>query len=190
MTCIILIVGITIPFQQVVSGRPIYHINVLPVAIVFMAIGNIFYHVKGKTILNIEIADFVKELVACICIYAGMVIAYCYPGNVGDIGSLLYIVGACSTVFGLYVFSGYNKGVILSFLGRNSVIILGLHSLVGGLFRNFVEQWFMIKWEGPLINFIYVSWQLFLLSIICLIWSKLKSLFMGYYSLKRRKIVR
>lgn len=174
MIFIIFITLVTIPIQQAIPGRPAYHINVLPVAIIFMAIGKLFYEIKGSSLINIRITEYTNEIVSCIFIYIGIVIAYRYPGNVGNIGNLLYIVGACCTVLGLYIFAGYNKGVILAFLGENSVIILGLHSLVGGFFRNFIEGHLLVKWDGPMVNFILVSLQLAMLSIICVCWKKVK----------------
>ena len=62
----------------------------------------------------------------------------------------------------------------MAFLGENSIIILGLHGLLGGFFRNFIEGHFMSRWDGPLMNFILVSLQLAILGIICLCWRKIK----------------
>ena len=88
----------------------------------------------------------------------------------------MYILGACATVLGIYILAGYYNGTILEFFGKNSIIILGLHSLIGGLFRNFVEGNLMKKWDGPLLNFILVSLQLIVMGMICICWKKTKNL--------------
>lgn len=174
--CIILIFFVTIPFQQFVCGRPAYHINVLPVAIVFMAIGATFCKIEDKMFMYREIQENMNEVFACVCIYIGIIISYYYPGNVGGIENGMYILGACATVLGIYILAGYYNGTILEFFGKNSIIILGLHSLIGGLFRNFVEGNLMKKWDGPLLNFILVSLQLIVMGIICICWKKTKNL--------------
>jgi fucose 4-O-acetylase-like acetyltransferase len=165
---------LTIPFQNLVTGRPAFHINVLPAAIAFMMIGHMFCVLQNKEMFKHEYSKLVKEIVAVLLIFAGILVSYKFPGNVAHIGSVMYIVGASMTVLGWYILACYNNGEILAFLGQYSFIILGLHGMVGGFFRNFIEERFLPNWDGPFMNFVLVDMQIFIMGIICWCWKKIK----------------
>lgn len=159
-----------LPIQKVISGRPAYHINALPAALIFMEIGAIYYNVKGK-LERIFKSGQIREACGLILLWGGVVICYFWPGNIANIGNFMYILGAVFTVYAFYLSIYTYTGRVLSFLGEKSMWILGLHEFVGSFFRNCVQERIFTKWNGPIIYFILSALQICVLGIICKIFT-------------------
>lgn len=118
---------ITIPFQTLLPGRPAFHINILPAALVFMMLG---YWSRNFLNNRVPLRPFVSFLLGIILIACGALISFPYDTNVSDIRRLTYFPGALCTVWGLYLLCCLLQHIpLLCYLGNNSLYILGLHSL-------------------------------------------------------------
>lgn len=169
---IILVILITTePFQTYVSGRPPFHINVLPAGIVFMAIGSFYAEIEYRVCTYNFVRQY-DELIAWLFGFLGICVAYYFPGNIANIGTLMYILGAVASVGAIYILAKHFDSNVLCFFGKNSIYILGLHGLIGGMFRNFVEGRIFKKWDGPLMNFVLVALQMMTLSFLIVVWKR------------------
>ncbi len=83
---VLILIAITVPFQMLIPGRPAFHINVLPAALVFMGLGYLF----NKYIKDEKMPD----LLAYVCLTIGILIAALNGGNISEINNLIYYVGA------------------------------------------------------------------------------------------------
>ena len=127
LVCLIL-AGITIPFQELLPGRPMFHINVLPAALVFMFLG------YGTKYL-IE-SDILKRLepgrlggIAVLLMVAGFKMSMLNAGNISQINTLWYFSGAYCSILGLYIFLKLLVSAkTLQYIGRESLFIMALHS--------------------------------------------------------------
>ena len=124
----VFLILITIPFQTVIYGRPAFHINVLPAALVFMLMGYAFHYLESK--MNNRLV-FVKSF--CLLVF-GWRISSIFYGNISCIGNNLYYIGALSTILGFYYITYLVKGKylqnFLSYIGTKNKWILGLHILM------------------------------------------------------------
>ena len=100
---ILLVVG-TIPFQSIFPGRPVFHMNALPAALVFMIIGYKFGQVCSNYIMR-KTWTF-----GIVLITIGWKVSTVYYGYISEIRSLLYYIGAFSTIIGIYYISDCFRG--------------------------------------------------------------------------------
>lgn len=120
---------VTIPFQRLLPGRPVFHINILPAALVFMLIGYGFKH-----LLNTKDAAkkfFGNAIFGIVLIGAGAFVSWPYGTNVSEIRRLTYFVGASCSILGFYAFGRLFENIrFVRYIGENTLYILGLHSLI------------------------------------------------------------
>lgn len=144
------VVLITVPFQNLIPGRPAFHINVLPAALAFMIMGHLFH----STILKYTCR---KQIPFGICLLViGWRISTIYYGNIAHIGNNLYFVGAICTIIGFYylseVFSKNRWAEIFCYIGQKTLWIMGMHNLVTTDAYEFVDYMFdVLKIENPFI---------------------------------------
>lgn len=117
---------VTIPVQQLLPGRPVFHINILPAAIAFMFFGYFFRHLEKSEEIPSKLWNNI--LTGILFVVIGYFISTVHYGNIAGIKSYLYFPGAMCTITGLFIFSGVLKEP-LAYLGRNTLYILGLHML-------------------------------------------------------------
>lgn len=130
----ILMYFITIPFQTVVPGRPIFHINVLPAALVYMLFGYGLHELLNVINKKIHISFGI------VLLFIGWYTSRTYGGNIAQIGSLYYYFESFCTISGLYVILDHLKSAkILEYIGERSMFILGCHILVLERASEFVE---------------------------------------------------
>ncbi len=105
-----------------------------------------------------------KEIYTWILMMGGVFISYFSRGNIASIENLLYYIGAAATVLGIYCFSEGNSFKLVNLWGKESLIFLGLHGLLGAFFKNYVEKFILQGWNGFLKNFILVGIQMMILT--------------------------
>ncbi|MBF9195354.1 acyltransferase family protein [Microvirga terrestris] len=116
-----------IPFQSKLPVRPVLHINVLPMALVFMGLGHIYRHLETR--VRIPNPFYTTLVVGSLCV--GIWYSYSYGGHIAGIGSYLYIPAALVSIIFYYRLAiDLVSSKALSFLGKNSLIIFGIHGLV------------------------------------------------------------
>lgn len=146
-----LLIG-SIPFQQLVPGRPTLAVNVLPVALVFMAGGFLL-----KRFVPIQRLNYLMLLpLFAVTMWA----SYHFPGNVAAINTYWYFPSAfVSIVLYLRLAQDLRSSRFLAFVGRNSLIVFGIHSLVSNTYpHSRLPGWFS-DWNGLmlyLLNAAYV----------------------------------
>ena len=125
----IVLVLITIPIQALMPERPVLHINILPAALIFMMIGYYTnYALTNKNKHLLELAN--NTLFNLFFIILGFAISIKYPGNISEVKSILYLIGATLTITALYNLVKLVKNYkILDYIGERTLYILGLHLL-------------------------------------------------------------
>lgn len=121
---------ITIPFQTLLPGRPVFHINVLPAALTFMLMGYFLHWFIDKNAehLNANICF------AALLLLIGWKFSTLHYGDISHIKSIWYFVGAFCTICGYYIICGYlPQCIAISYIGKNTRYILGLHRLTASL---------------------------------------------------------
>lgn len=135
----IALIIITIPIQLLLPGKPFLHINVLPAGLAFMCMGYLtkkFVKIEGKLSYILAVAGLVL----------GLAISAVNGGYINQINNVVYYLGAMGTIYFLYVITKRYKDPILAYIGKNSLIIYGLHSLIfltypyTGIYNFFAQQ--------------------------------------------------
>ena len=125
----IILVLITIPVQTIIPGRPVFHINILPAALIFMIIGyytNYAINNKNKILIHLDN----RKTINLFFLLLGFAISMKFPGNISEVKSIIYLIGATLTITGLYNLVKYIKNSkVLNYIGKRTLYILGLHSL-------------------------------------------------------------
>lgn len=118
----------TVPFQSFLTGRPIFHINVLPAALSFMFIGYFVKYAMSQGRLK-SLQDNI--LIGGFSIIIGWILSVLnHYGNISDIKSPLYIISATLTILGIYILSDrLTNSKILNYIGSATIYILGLHCI-------------------------------------------------------------
>ena len=138
----ILLALTTIPVQTWLPGRPAFHINILPAALVFMLMGyGTRSLLENKPALDKWKGNFLLGLVL---VAVGAVLSMPFDTNVSEIKRIGYFFGAICSIWGFYMMGGFlSRFRILQYLGESSLYILGLHSLLwnisGDLARIFCD---------------------------------------------------
>lgn len=118
-----LISYVTIPFQNLLPGRPIFHINVLPMALSFLLVGYAFQWMLKKIKMLDELTN--RYAVGGTLILFGFLMSMKHGGYISQINSYLYISGAICTIIGFYILSNiFVKCKLLQNIGKNSLYIL------------------------------------------------------------------
>lgn len=130
----VLMFFLTVPFQTAVPGRPVFHINVLPAAIVYMLLGyglnRLFDSTKRKLHVSFGI----------ILIFVGWYMSRLYGGFISQIGTMYYYLGSFSTIIGLWsIVMNVKRVKVLEYIGERSMFILGIHALILEKASNFAE---------------------------------------------------
>ena len=119
---IIILIAVTVPFQNLIPGRPAFHINILPASLAFMGLGYLF----NKYIKKQNLPD----IVAYACLIIGILISQFNGGNISEIKSMIYYVGAIGSIYFFYAITKDNNNKVLAYIGKNSLIIYGIHALI------------------------------------------------------------
>lgn len=131
-----LLVSFTLPFQQFLPGRPIFHINVLPAAIVFLTIGYAFAYCLKEIKITEKITN--NKCIGTIFIIIGWILASKNNGDISNIKSVIYFASASLTILGIYTISEkLINNEFINRIGNESLYILGLHILTIPYARSF-----------------------------------------------------
>lgn len=172
---VLILIAISVPFQNLIPGRPAFHINVLPVGLAFMGLGYLF----NKYIKNEKVPD----LVAYACLFIGILVASLNGGNISEINNVIYYVGAVCSIYFFYSITKDNNNKLLEYIGKNSLIIYGLHALIFSTFvYTFIYTFFKERFgTGIMLMVVQIIYTLVISIGICKIIDLIKKKF-------RRKI--
>lgn len=125
---VVLLIAVSVPVQTLLPGRPILNINVLPVALSLMALGYLLRrfapsgHVSGWVVFG--------------CLGLTLLVALLVPGNVSRITEYWFFPAAIASFVVYRHFAQLLQGSdFLNFIGRNSLLIFGLHGLVANTYQ-------------------------------------------------------
>jgi len=152
LSVVVALAAVSIPFQELVPGRPVIAINVLPVALVFMALG---YLIK-RYIPVARITFFIALPVLAV----SLLLAFYFPGNVAAIGSYWYFPGAIASIL-LYMklAQDLSSSNFLAFIGKNSLIVFGIHGLVAATYPFArIHSTFYTGWDGFMLYLISAAY--------------------------------
>lgn len=119
----------TLPVQTWLPGRPVFHINILPAALVFMLMG---YGTRALLQSKPSLERWKGNFPAgAVLVVVGALISLPWNTNVSEIRRLGYFFGAIISIWGFYMMGGFlSRFRILQYLGESSLFILGIHSLL------------------------------------------------------------
>ncbi|MEF3403547.1 acyltransferase family protein [Agromyces sp. CCNWLW203] len=156
---VIALAAVSIPIQDLLPGRPVIAINVVPVALVFMATG----YLIRRYIPIARISYFVAIPVLVFSLWA----AFMFPGNVARIGSYWYFPGAIASIVLYLRFSiDIRSSSFLQFVGRNSLIVFGIHGLVASTYPfTHIQDALAPQWNGLMLYLVNAAYVL-LVSVV------------------------
>ncbi|RHF00033.1 acyltransferase family protein [Roseburia inulinivorans] len=128
----------TLKFQEIIQGRPIWHINALPVALVYMTIGFYTYKIlKEKT---------ASTSCGITLVMIGWYMSLTYGGNVAKINTIWYYIESIFSIMGIYVIARKCESIIkvefIKHIGKMSLYIMGIHALITSFAGRFVQYIF------------------------------------------------
>ena len=125
----ILLLLATVPLQAAMPVRPVFHINILPAALVFMLAGYGFRFLLQRKPAVGQLCGFWPA--GFLLMLLGWGISSVHKGNIATIRSYLYFVGALCTIVGLYIISDKLKSLrVLEYIGQRTLYIMGLHMMM------------------------------------------------------------
>lgn len=141
----------SIPLQAALKGSPLWFVRLLPLALFYMLCGYLFRHFVVATTpaephkplpLGIPAGGFV----ALVCLLLGLYCMRLGGGEMWSIASYWHFPGALVCILGCYLFSRCTNNRILQFVGRYSILYLGLHPMMLQLpFIESLPAWFSAK---------------------------------------------
>lgn len=151
---VIALAAVSIPIQDLLPGRPVIAINVVPVALVFMASG----YLIRRFIPIAKMSYFMAIPVFVFSLWA----AYMFPGNIARIGSYWYFAGAIASI-ALYLRLSIDirSSSFLQYVGRNSLIVFGIHGLVASTYPfTHIQDALAPQWNGLLLYLVNAAYVL------------------------------
>lgn len=123
--CAVLVV-VTLPLQKLLPGRPAFHINVLPASLAFWLLGWLCEPALRSGAWN----RWAPRLCLPMLIAGYIPHAMNGGGNISYILGVNYYFGAVCSILGYYSLSQRLRSPFLAYIGRNSMLFLGLHMYV------------------------------------------------------------
>ena len=126
----------TLWFQELFPGRPAYHINVLPCALVYMTVGYYTYIILKDKKLNLSFGIVLLAI--------GWYLQQSHGGNISQINSYWYYASSLCSITGIYVVAQNLKGSheIMKKSGKMSLYIMGIHSMLIDYAAQFTQYLF------------------------------------------------
>jgi fucose 4-O-acetylase-like acetyltransferase len=180
---ILIIVGyLSIIFQRYIhiiytndiQGRPPLHIDVIPVAFVFMGCGYLFKVYKNK--LRISSLWLVPLF------FLTIFLTYGNNANISSINKYSYYLSANISIFIFYNISkDFKNSKCLRYIGKNSLIIFGIHSLILKVYqRSYINNY--ILWNG---NIKVIITLVYVLSFCCIVTYLFNKVYQKYFRTKK-----
>lgn len=168
--------------QQVIPGRPPLTINVLPVALAFMGCGHLIR--RWLDVRHIPV-------IALVPLFAfTLVISYCFGGNVESIGTILYFPSAlASFVVYLRIAMDLESSRFLGYVGRNSLIIFGIHGLVANTYTHTRIPEAFGNWNGLMTYLINVAYVVLVSVFLVKSYRLAKAFLLGRLGRQRLRVV-
>lgn len=157
-----------LPFQELLPGRPIVNINVLPVALVLMACG---YLLK-------RYLDIANVSVLALFALLGFTVwaMFNHAGNISAIGSYWFFpLAVTSFVLCLRVAHEFRTSTFLIFIGTNSLLMFGLHGLVGNTYAHtHIQDYLSRGWSGLALYLANLAYNLLATFAVVLVYRQVK----------------
>jgi acyltransferase len=158
---IILLILITVPIQNLFPGRQILGFNVLPASLAFMGLGYLFKKYENK--IKVHYMFLLPIL------FVTILLAYKYSGNIQAIKNYFYYLTAVSGIYFYYrVANDLSSSRALSFLGRNSLVIFGIHAIVSNTYPyTKIGDYFSQSWNGSIVYIVNLIYILTCCTVVC-----------------------
>lgn len=165
---IIILIAITVPFQNLFPGRPALHINVLPAGLVFMGLGYLF----NKYLKEEKLPD----ILSYVCLSIGILIASLNGGYISEIYNIIYYLGAICSIYFFYSITKDNNNKVLAYIGKNSLIIYAIHSLISTTYSHTsIFSFFNERFDnGIMLVVTHILYTLIICIAICKLYEKIK----------------
>lgn len=116
------LVLITLPVQAAFPGKPILHLNVFPASLAFLLLGCLFEPLPRCKVWKLA------PWICPVLLLAGYILQLINGGGyISDIYSLLYYPAALCSIVGWFCVAQRLNSPLLTFIGRESLLFLGLH---------------------------------------------------------------
>lgn len=114
-------------------------------------------------------------------------LAYKYPATIVSITNPIYFVTASAGIYVYYRFSkDLSSSKALTFLGKNSLIIFGLHALFANTYSyTKIQNYFIKSWSGLIVYIISIIYIITCCVIICQLYNDLKNMIIRRLSHKK-----
>ena len=149
-TAVIVIAGIlTVPSyiffnSRVIDGKIPWSINVLPAAIFYMGMG---YAIKNIKSTKFKINEKLKGIISTVLLSIGIIISIGNSNQIISISSYKYLITSILFLQFIILVTKNNKNKIMVYLGKNSLVILGIHRVILKLFEVYKFDTFLIKYN-------------------------------------------
>jgi fucose 4-O-acetylase-like acetyltransferase len=122
----IVITLLTLPLQDFLTGRPAWHINVLPAALAFMLIGYLYARHEQR-LRRLRGAAVGIGFVA-----TGYATSLLCPigSNIAHVATYVYFLSAILSTYGYFLLARESGSAVLAHLGKYSLHYFSLHALV------------------------------------------------------------
>lgn len=118
----LILIAATGPVQALLPGRPALHINVLPASLAFMLLGLLFEPLPRCSLWR------AAPWCTPILLLGGYLLQELNGGgNISNIRTLLYYPAALCSILAWYCICQRFQSPVLTFIGREAVLFLGLH---------------------------------------------------------------
>ena len=118
----LVLIVLTGPVQTLLPGRPALHINVLPASLAFMLLGLLF-----EPLPRCGLWRFAPWAAPLLLLSGYLLQELNGGGNISNIRTLLYYPAALCSILAWYSICQRFQSPILTFIGREAVLFLGLH---------------------------------------------------------------
>ena len=117
---------ITLPVQRAIPGRPALHVNVFPASLSFFMLGWL-----SEPLPRTKIWKMCSPCACPLLLIAGYLLNCLNGGgNISNILTLIYYPCAMCSILGFYGLSERFESPVLTYIGRNAIVFLGLHIFV------------------------------------------------------------
>lgn len=117
------LIAVTLPVQALLPGRPALHINVLPASLAFWLLGWLCEPLTRTGVWT----RWAPRLCPLLLFMGYVPHAVNGGGNISNILSVTYYLGALCSILGYYSLCQRLRSPLLTYIGRNAIVFLGLH---------------------------------------------------------------
>lgn len=166
---IIFIFGIiSVPFSNWLINTPYneytpFSMQVLPAAIFFMGIGNIVMLIKDNYLKSFSNEKYIIAFIVSIALFfVGIILSFNNQDEIISITTYKYLIAALFIIPFIIIITLKNENKIITYLGRNSLFIFGIHRPIIGIFQHYKFDNFLKSYN------ITGDFSAIIISILCI----------------------